>query len=49
MTTALLWFRRDLGLAAHPELTRATRDFYRVLSRIELDVQAEHGHARAAA
>ena len=34
MTTALLWFRRDLRLADHPALTRAARDFDRVVLRL---------------
>jgi deoxyribodipyrimidine photo-lyase len=30
-TTALLWYRRDLRLADHPALSRAVRDFERVV------------------
>ena len=37
MTTALLWFRRDLRLADHPALTRAVRDFDRVICVFVLD------------
>ena len=37
MTTALLWFRRDLRLADHPALTRALRSYDRVVPVFVLD------------
>src|SRR3954447_11043864 len=37
MTSALLWFRRDLRLADHPALTRALRDYERVVPVFVLD------------
>jgi deoxyribodipyrimidine photo-lyase len=37
MTTALLWYRRDLRLADHPALTRAAREFRRVVPVFVLD------------
>jgi len=37
MTTALLWYRRDLRLADHPALVRAVADFDRVVPVFVLD------------
>jgi len=37
MTTALLWYRRDLRIADHPALTRAAREFRRVVPVFVLD------------
>ena len=37
MTTALLWYRRDLRLHDHPALTRALREFHRVVPVFVLD------------
>src|SRR4051812_15195438 len=37
MTSALLWFRRDLRLADHPALTRALREHERVVPVFVLD------------
>ncbi len=48
MTTALLWFRRDLRLADHPALTRATRDFDRVVPVFVLDDALRHGRFASA-
>jgi len=42
-TTALLWFRRDLRLADHPGLTRALREFDRVVPVFVLDDALLHG------
>jgi deoxyribodipyrimidine photo-lyase len=43
MTTALLWLRRDLRLADHPALTRAVRDFDRVVAVFVLDDALRRG------
>ncbi|MDQ3724113.1 MAG: deoxyribodipyrimidine photo-lyase [Actinomycetota bacterium] len=43
MTTALFWFRRDLRLADHPALTRAVRDFDRVVPVFILDDALRRG------
>ena len=48
MTTALLWFRRDLRLADHPALTRAVRDFERVICVFVLDDALRRGRFAAA-
>lgn len=37
MTTALLWYRRDLRIADHPALTHAMREFRRVVPVFVLD------------
>jgi len=42
-TTALLWYRRDLRVADHPALTRALRDFDRVVAVFVLDDALLHG------
>ena len=42
-TTALLWYRRDLRVADHPALTRAVRDFDRVVPAFVLDDVLLHG------
>ena len=42
-TTALLWFRRDLRLADHPALTRALREFDRVVAVFVFDDALLHG------
>ena len=36
-TTALLWYRRDLRVADHPALTRAAREYDRVVPVFVLD------------
>jgi deoxyribodipyrimidine photo-lyase len=43
MSTALLWFRRDLRLTDHPALTRAVRDFDRVVAVFVLDDALRRG------
>ncbi len=48
MTTALLWFRRDLRLADHPALTRAVRDFDRVVPVFVLDDALRNGRFASA-
>ncbi len=48
MTTALLWFRRDLRLTDHPALTRAARDFDRVVPVFVLDDALRHGRFASA-
>ena len=47
--TALLWFRRDLRLADHPALTRAAREFDRVVPVFVLDDALLHGPLRVGA
>ena len=48
MTTALLWFRRDLRLGDHPALTRAVRDFDRVIAVFVLDDALRRGRFASA-
>src|SRR5688572_829164 len=48
MTTALLWFRRDLRLTDHPALTRAMRDFDRVVPVFVLDDALRNGRFSSA-
>ena len=48
MTTALLWFRRDLRLSDHPALTRAVLDFDRVVAVFVLDDALRHGRFASA-
>ncbi len=48
MTTALLWYRRDLRLADHPALTRAPRDFDRVVPVFVLDEALRRGRFASA-
>jgi deoxyribodipyrimidine photo-lyase len=48
MTTALLWYRRDLRLADHPALSRAARDFDRVICVFVLDDVLRHGRFSSA-
>src|SRR3954454_3501646 len=48
MTTALLWFRRDLRLADHPALIRATREFDRVVPVFVLDDALRRGRFASA-
>ncbi|HEX8159657.1 MAG TPA: deoxyribodipyrimidine photo-lyase [Solirubrobacteraceae bacterium] len=43
MTTALLWYRRDLRLADHPALTRAVREFECVVPVFVFDDALLHG------
>jgi len=48
MTTALLWYRRDLRLADHPALTRAVREFDRVVPVFVLDEALRDGRFASA-
>jgi deoxyribodipyrimidine photo-lyase len=48
MSTALLWFRRDLRLADHPALTRALREYERVVPVFVLDDALLRGHFASA-
>ncbi len=48
MTTALLWFRRDLRLTDHPALTLATRRFDRVVCVFVLDDALRSGRFSSA-
>ncbi len=48
MTTALLWFRRDLRLTDHPALTRAAREFDRVVPVFVLDDALRRGRFASA-
>ena len=48
MTTALLWYRRDLRLTDHPALTRALRDFERVVAVFVVDDALRRGRFASA-
>jgi len=48
MSTALLWFRRDLRLTDHPALTRAVREFHRVVPVFVLDDALRRGRFASA-
>jgi len=48
MTTTLLWFRRDLRITDHPALTRAARDFDRVVPVFVLDAALREGRFASA-
>lgn len=48
MTSALLWFRRDLRLSDHSALTRAVRDFDGVIPVFVLDDALRRGRFASA-
>ncbi len=48
MSTALLWFRRDLRITDHPALTRAVREFDRVVPVFVLDGALRDGRFASA-
>ncbi len=48
MTTALLWYRRDLRVRDHPALTTAAREYERVVSLFVFDDALLHGRFASA-
>src|SRR4051794_22729109 len=47
MTTAIVWFRRDLRVHDHPALARAAREFDRVIPLFVLDPALLRGRYRS--